>query len=48
MMEDEKDNVRKECVSRLELDAKTIKYFIIKSLDKSSRVRIEVYKSLTR
>lgn len=35
MMEDEKDRIRKEVISRIELNSKTLHYVIMKTLDVS-------------
>ena len=45
-MEDERDNIRRECIANVDLNAKTIPFIITRCLDKSSKVRVEVYKAL--
>lgn len=45
-MEDEKDSIRQECISCIELNEKTVPFIVTRSLDKSSKVRAEVYKVL--
>ncbi len=46
MMEDDKENVRKECITCIELNKMTIPFVVMRSLDRSSKVRVEVYKAL--
>jgi hypothetical protein len=46
MLEDDKDTIRQECISLIELNNHTIPFIVLKSLDKSTKVRVEVYKSL--
>ena len=46
MMEDERDNIRREGIANVDLNAKTIPFIITRCLDKSSKVRVEVYKAL--
>jgi hypothetical protein len=46
MMEDEKDSVRKECITQIDLNEKTIPYVVMRSLDRSAKVRVEVYRVL--
>lgn len=44
MMEDESVNIRREIISCIEFNEKTMPFIIIKTQDKSSKVRLEVYK----
>ena len=46
MLEDEKESVRLECIAQIELNNYTIPYIVMKSLDRSTKVRVEVYRSL--
>ena len=46
MLEDDKDTVRKECISCIELNSRTIPFVVTRSLDKSTKVRVEVYRAL--
>ena len=46
MMEDEKDLVRRECITQIDLNEKTIPYVVMRSLDRSAKVRVEVYRVL--
>jgi Mg2+ and Co2+ transporter CorA len=48
MMEDEKERLRKEAVSLIELNEYTLSFVIRKSLDISVKVRAAVYKTLKK
>jgi hypothetical protein len=46
MLEDDKDIIRQECIAQIELNNYTIPFIVLKSLDRSTKVRVEVFKSL--
>lgn len=46
MLEEEKDFIRVACIANMELNAKTIPYIVTRTMDKSSKVRLEVYRCL--
>ena len=48
MIEDDSEQVRKECIKCLPLDDVTLSYFTTKTLDVSDQVRKEAYISLKK
>lgn len=46
MLEDPSPNIRKEIISTIDINEKTLPFLVCKTSDRSSKVRGEVYKNL--
>ena len=46
MNDDFQDEVRRQAITSIDLTMKTIPFIVMKSLDRSNKVRLEVYKVL--